>query len=68
MLLVTCLSNVVWIFLSVKASPRSFGRRVKRIEISKARPESSAFVPFHKIGFQNVQVNVSTASFQKFHG
>ena len=55
-------------FLSVKASPRSFGRRVKRIEILKARPESSAFVPFHKIGFQNVQVNVSTASFQKFHG
>ena len=67
-LLVTCLSNAVWIFLSVKPSPRSFGRRVKRIEISKERPERSAFVPFDKTGFQNVQVNVSTASFQKFHG
>ena len=34
--------------MSVNASTRSFGRRVKRIEISKVRPETSAFVPFHK--------------------
>ena len=60
-------SSVVDFFV-VKASTCSFGKRVKRIEISKARPESSAFVPFHKIGFQNVQVNVSTASLQEFHG
>ena len=50
--------NAAWISLSVKASTCSFGRPVKRIEISKARPETSLFVPFHKIGF--------TASFQKF--
>ena len=53
-------------FLSVKASTCSFGRRVKRIEISKVRPETSAFVPFHKIGFHNIQVNVLTASCQEF--
>ena len=34
--------------MSVNASTRSLGRRVKRIEISKVRPETSAFVPFHK--------------------
>ena len=52
--------------MSVKASTRSFGRRDKRIEISKVRPETSAFVPFHKIGFNSIQVNVLTASFQEF--
>ena len=40
--------NAVWICLSVNASTRSFGRRVKRIETSKVPPETSAFVPFHK--------------------
>ena len=34
--------------MSVNALTRSFGRRIKRIEISKVRPETSAFVPFHK--------------------
>ena len=34
--------------MSVNASTRSLGRRVKRIEISKVRPETSAFVLFHK--------------------
>ena len=59
--------NAVWICLSVlKASTCSFGRRVKRIEISKARPVTAAFVPFHKIGFRNIQVNVLTASFRNF--
>ena len=38
---------------------RSFGSRIKRIEISKVRSVTSAFVPFHKIGFQNIQVNVT---------
>ena len=60
--------NAVGTCLSVKASTRSFGRCVKRIEISKARSETSAFVPFHKIGFQNIQVNVLTASSQEFQG
>ena len=44
------------------------GRCVKRIEISKVRPETSAFVLFYKIGFQNIQVNVLTANFQEFQG
>ena len=52
--------------MSVKASKRSFGRRDKRIEISKVRPEISTFVPFHKISFHNIQVNVLTASSQEF--
>ena len=60
-------SSVVDFFV-VKASTCSFGRRVKRIEISKARPVTAAFVPFHKIGFRNIQVNVLTASFQEFQG
>ena len=60
--------NAVWICLSVKSSTRIFRRRVKRIEISKARPETSAIVPFHKISFQNIQLNVLTASFQEFQG
>ena len=51
-----------------KASTCSFGRRVKRIEISKARPVTAAFVPFHKIGYRNIQVNVLTATFQEFQG
>ena len=42
--------------------------RVKRIEISKARPVTGAFVPFQNIGSQNVQMNVLTASFQEFQG
>ena len=58
--------NAVWICLSVKASTRSFGRRDKRIEISKVRPETSTFVSFHKIGFHNIQVNVLTDSCQEF--
>ena len=64
LLLLKCYLNL---FL-VKASTHGFGRRVKRIEISKARPETSTFVPFHKIGFQNIQVNVLTAIFREFWG
>ena len=39
---------------------------MKRMEILNAIPETRAFnvVPFHKIGFQYIQVNVLTASFQ----
>ena len=47
---------------------RSFGRRIKQKEISKACPETSAFVPFHKISFQNIQVNFLAASIQEFQG
>ena len=43
---------------------RSFGRRVKQTEISKACPETSAFVPLHKISFQNIQVNFWQPAFR----
>ena len=62
-------SNAVWIcLLVVKASTRGIRRHVKRMEILTALPETSAFVSFHKIGFQYTKVNVLTATFQEFQG
>ena len=44
--------NAVWICLSVKASTRSFGRRVKRIEISKYVPRLAHLFLFTKSAFK----------------
>ena len=57
--------NAVWFCLSLKALTGSFGRRVKRIENGTKLDKKCSF---HKIGFQNIQVNVLTASFQEFQG
>ena len=44
--------NAVWICLSVKASTRSFERRVKRIEISKYVPRLAHLFLFTKSAFK----------------
>ena len=48
-----------------KSLTGSLGRRVKRIENKTIWDKKCSL---HKIGFQNIQVNVLTASFQEFQG